>query len=83
MKEPLTVKELIKRLEELENQDAIISITSSNFELNGSNIPASSLYVFKGKIRKEGFRDAFDGGRYNTDVISWDDNEKEDFVQII
>ena len=69
MSEYLTVKNLILKLQEVENQDAIISVTSNNFELNGAKIPASGVRLFRGSIEKDNFLDAFDGGDYSATVI--------------
>jgi len=83
MNTPLTVKELIEKLQKVDNQDAIIAVTSSNFELNGAKLSAKSLYSFKGKIIKENFRDAFDGGSYDKEIIRWDDKENQEFIEIM
>lgn len=83
MNDKMTVSQLIEKLQKIENQNAVVVVTSSNFELNNSQIPAKSLYQFKGEIKKEGFRDAFDGGSYSTNVVRRDEKGKTDFVEIM
>lgn len=68
----------------LKNPDDIICSVSDNFELRGSVIPKSSIRLnrYKGDLKKEDFRDAFDGGSYSKDVVQFDDNGPKNFVQI-
>jgi arylsulfatase A-like enzyme len=77
----MKVKELIKKLKALD-QNAIVVVTTDNFEMGNNNIPARGVYEFAGKIVKEGFRDAFDGGSYSADVVRHDEKGKTKFVQI-
>lgn len=78
----LTVKDLIKKLEALKDQDAIVVVTTDNFEQGQSKIPVSRLFEFKGELKREGFRDAFDGGSYSKEIASFDEKGKTNFVQI-
>jgi hypothetical protein len=64
--EPLRVKDLIARLQEMD-PEAIVVSPSSNFELNGSIVEAR-VSQYKGKRKTEGFRDAFDGISYSKEV---------------
>lgn len=82
MDRKMTVGKLIEKLQKFENQDAVVVVTSSNFELNQSTIPASHIHQFKGKIESRTFRDAFDGGSYNTNVITRSDDGDTEFIQI-
>lgn len=81
-KKYITAKRLAELL--LENPDDIICSVSDNFELHGAVIPKDSLHLFryKGEIKSEGFRDAFDGGSYSTDVVKYDEKGELNFVQI-
>jgi len=79
----MTVGELVEKLLKIENQETLVVVTSSNFELRDSRIPASMIHQFKGQIKKEGFRDAFDGTDYSTDVVQRNDDGKTDFLEII
>lgn len=81
-KKYITVEDMIKKLQALPNQKAIIATTSSNFEQNHAKLPASHLYQFKGELKNQNFRDGFDGGSYTSEVIRWDDKGKQDFVEI-
>jgi len=78
----MKVKELIEQLQSLDG-DLEVIIHSDNFELRGAYIPATKVYVAGMKYKKklEGFVDAFDHGRYSTEVyVSSDDGE--DVVKI-
>lgn len=77
----MKVKDLVKKLEALD-QNAIVVVTTDNFEQGHSNIEAKGIREFKGEIVKESFRDAFDGGSYSSDVVRYDDKGKKKFVQI-
>ena len=77
----MKVKDLIKKLEALD-QNAIVVVTTNNFEQGHSKKEAKGVYEFKGKIVSESFRDAFDGGSYSSDVVRWDEKGKKKFVQI-
>lgn len=81
-KKYITAKQLAEEL--LKNPNDIVCSVSDNFELNGAKIPKTSLglYRYKGEIKSEGFRDAFDGGSYSTDVVKYDEKGKQGFVQI-
>lgn len=66
----MNVKNLVKILLE-KDQDAEVIVTSSNFELNGARVAVSSVDEFdNGSIKKEHFRDAFDGGSYSESTYS-------------
>jgi len=77
----MKVKDLIKKLEKLD-QNAIVVVTTDNFEQGHSKKEAKYIYEFKGDIVKESFRDAFDGGSYSSDVVRHDDKGKKKFIQI-
>ncbi len=72
----ITAKELAEEL--LKNPNDIVCSVSDNFELNGAVVPKTSIHLhrFDGEIISRGFRDAFDGGSYNTDVVT---SGKKDF----
>jgi arylsulfatase A-like enzyme len=77
----MKVKELIKKLQELD-QNAIVVVTTDNFEQGNSKKQAKHIHEFKGEIVKKGFRDAFDGESYTSEVVRWDESGKIKFVQI-
>lgn len=81
MTKPLKVKDLIKKLQKID-QNAIVVVTTDNFEQGNQTKPARGIYEFTGKIVKESFRDAFDGGSYSSDVVRYDDKEKTKFIKI-
>jgi len=65
----MRVKDLINELQLLD-QDAEVIVKSSNFELNGSNVPLSFVHQYnEGSITTKEFRDAFDGGTYSKRVF--------------
>ncbi len=71
----MTVKELINKLNLLD-QNAEVIIKSSNFELNGAQVPVSLLYqTDKGSKKIKAFTDAFDGQTYNKEVWSMLDGD--------
>jgi len=79
----ITARQLAEEL--LKNPDDIICTTTSNFEQGHNTIPKKyiSLNRYKGNIKNEHFRDAFDGGSYTSEVVQYDDKEgKLNFVQI-
>ena len=76
----LTVKDLIALLQK-ENPNAIIAKTTDNFEQGHSTVPFTGFYKFKGKLVKESFRDAFDGGSYDKEVIRHDEESGMDFLK--
>jgi hypothetical protein len=62
----MIVKELIKKLEALD-QNAEVIVKSSNFELNGANVSVTYVHEYSnGRKNTETFTDAFDG---NTNVV--------------
>lgn len=78
----MKVKDLIKKLEAID-QEAIVVVTSDNFEQGNAKKQAKYIREFKGDIVKEVFRDAFDGDSYTSEVVRWDDEKgKTKFVQI-
>ncbi len=82
MKKFITARELAEEL--LKNPDDIVCSVSNNFELNGATVPKTSIYLhrFDGEVKSRGFRDAFDGDSYNTDVVSYNEKCTTKFVQI-
>lgn len=78
----ITAKQLAEEL--LKHPNDIVCSVSDNFELNGAKIPQTSLHLnrYKGKIDKEYFSDAFDGGSYPKDVVSYNDNGTINFIQL-
>jgi len=78
----MKVKELIDKLQKLD-QNAIVVVTTDNFEQGHSKKQARGVHEFKGDIVRENFRDAFDGGSYTSEVVRWDDEKgKIKFIQI-
>lgn len=75
------VKDLIKELKKLD-QNSIVSKTTDNFEMGHCTVSARGIRSFSGRIEREGFTDAFDGGSYSTEVIKQDDKGKLNFVII-
>lgn len=75
------VRDLIKELQKLD-QNSIISKTTDNFEMGHCIVEARGVSEFKGRLEKEGFTDAFDGGSYSTEVIKHDDKGNLTFVRI-
>lgn len=69
----MKVKELIKELNKFP-QDAIVLVTSTNFELNYSDVALSYIYAIPAKKIKREFRDAFDGESYHKDIYVYDEN---------
>jgi hypothetical protein len=66
----MKVKELIKRLEALD-QNAEVIIESPNFELKGAKVPVSFVHQYNvGLKSKKAFMDAFDGEVYSKEVWS-------------
>jgi len=66
----MKVKELIKKLEALD-QNAEVIVTSSNFELNGASVPLSFVHQYnEGSKKTQTFRDAFDGDTYSKETWS-------------
>lgn len=78
----ITAKQLAEEL--LKNPNDIVAVTTDNFEQGQNTVPKKylSLSRFKGKIVSETFRDAFDGGSYNSDVVRYDDKGDTDFVKL-
>lgn len=71
----MKVKELIKKLQSFP-QNALVTVTTDSFEQGQPTVEATSVYVFKGEVVKESFRDAFDGGGYTKSVIRYKGDEK-------
>lgn len=66
----MKVKDLIKKLEALE-QNAEVIVTSSNFELNGARVPVSVVHQYnEGSKEVRTFRDSFDGETYSKETWS-------------
>ena len=66
----MKVSELITKLQALD-QDAEVTVTSANFELNGAYVSATLIRQYnEGKKFSETFRDAFDGETYDKEVWS-------------
>ena len=79
----MKVKELISKLQKLD-QNSTVVVTTSNFEQGHSKKKAERLFEFKGDIVNQNFRDAFDGGSYDSEVVQFNDKEgKTNFVQIM
>ena len=78
----ITVKDLIKQLQKLKDQNAIVVVATSNFEQGNNKVKASGISEFKGKLETESFRDAFDGGSYSKEIVRWDDKGKTNFIEI-
>lgn len=66
----MKVKDLIEKLGEFD-PDAVVIVTSSNFELGGSDVEVSFAHQYdSGKCEVRTFMDAFDYERYDTKVYS-------------
>ena len=78
----MKVKDLIKLLQKVKNQNAIVVKTTDNFEQGNAKVEASGLYLFNGEIKEESFRDAFDGGSYNKKIVKWNEKGKQEFLEI-
>jgi len=66
----MKVKDLIKKLEALD-QNAEVIVTSSNFELNYASVPVSFVHQYnEGSKKTQIFRDAFDGETYSKEIWS-------------
>lgn len=79
----VTAKQLAEEL--LKHPNDIVCVRTDNFEQGQSNIPrrSSDVMRFKGEVVKQGFRDAFDGGSYESDIVSRNDKDgKLNFVKI-
>lgn len=77
----MTAKELAEQL--LKNPDDIVCITSWNFEHNNAWLPVQGVGIrFKGKLSKKTFRDAFDGGQYEKEVVELDDESDKVFIKL-
>ena len=78
----ITARQLAEEL--LKNPDDIICSVSDNFELNGSAIPKTSLHLrrYRGDLKREHFRDAFDGESYSKEVVKYDAECPKSFVQL-
>ena len=72
MKKFITAKQLAEEL--LKNPDDLVCSATSNFEQGNSTIPLTSirLHRYKGEVKSKGFRDAFDGGSYSSDVVVYE-----------
>jgi len=61
----MKVRDLIKQLAKFDQNSTVI-VTSSNFELDGSQVAVTSVYgTEEGSKKEQTFRDAFDGESYN------------------
>lgn len=66
----MKVKHLIEKLLKTDPEAEVI-ITSSNFELNGADVPLGGLIESdKGSKKERTFRDAFDGEIYSKEIWS-------------
>ena len=76
--EPLTVEELIKKLQKCDPK-AIVVKTTDNFEQGHNEVLASRVDEFKGGMIEQTFRDAFDDGAYFVTIVKRKfDNDKEE-----
>ena len=73
----MKVKDLIEQLKG-QDPEATVILTSSNFELNGADVPLGGIFGSEtGNKKVKTFRDAFDGESYETEVWSpFGGNEK-------
>lgn len=71
----VTAKQLAEKL--MENPNDIVCVTSGNFELGGATVPVRSfdLLRYKGRIKEESFRDAFDGVLIPLKLFVWTKKE--------
>lgn len=81
----VTAKELAEEL--LKNPDDIVCSVTDNFEQGHCVIPKTStgLHRYKGKLEQKAFRDAFDGGDYESTIVNYSgepDSESSTFVQL-
>lgn len=66
----MTIEKLIEKLQKCD-KNAIVIVSSSNFELKGAVIELSQIHKSnKGNKRSETFRDAFDYGLYSHTTFS-------------
>lgn len=73
----MKIKELKEIIKDLDDDMEVITV-SNNFELNGSYVTLEKYRVRISNYKqvKETFRDAFDGGYYNTTVYRLDKDGK-------
>jgi len=76
----MTAKQLAEKL--LETPNAIVVAVSDDFELHGSVIPVTSIFIYKGDLVKRKFMDAFDGGSYDKEVVDYNENGKITFIKL-
>ncbi len=76
----IKAKDLAKEL--LKNPNDIIVVTSDNFEMRNAKIPLNYVDLTRGKanIVKQQFTDAFDGCRYNANVVRMKSDGELDVV---
>lgn len=77
----MKVKDAVKYLLK-EDQEAILVVTTDNFEQGQSEVEANYIHTFKGDMKKEIFTDAFDRENYEKEVIRRNDEGKKTFVKI-
>jgi hypothetical protein len=66
----MKVKDLIEKLKKMDSESIVI-IRSNNFEMGGADVSLSSANQYEtGSTRTERFRDAFDGGSYESKTYS-------------
>lgn len=79
----MTAKELAEIL--LKNPDDIVAVSSSNFEQNYAWKELGregAHFRFKGEIKEETFRDAFDGETYKSRVVEVNNDSKQWFIKL-
>jgi len=83
MTEYMTAEDLAVLL--LQNPKDVVCVTSDNFELSGAIVPQrklGELVRYPGELKKQTFRDAFDGESYQKDVVRLKKDGKTNFVQL-
>ena len=66
----MKVRELISLLQQMDQEGTVI-VASDNFELNYNDVPVTYCHQsVEGSKQVRKFRDAFDGGTYNTETWS-------------
>ena len=80
----MNVKQLIEKLSKLD-PNMLVAVPASNFEQGQSIKQAKNVSTFCGQVETKTFRDAFDGGSYSSDVVSYyfsDQNKDHNFVAL-
>ena len=55
----------------------LIAVPTDNFEQGQNMLQAKGVRTFRGKLESQTFRDAFDGGSYNSEIVSHDFSNKD------